>query len=279
MSNLITNKMADKNALAKSASGTLKEYINKYIPEIEKALPNCGVTPERFARLMTSAISSTPKLADCTPKSFLGAMITAASLGLEPNTPLGQAYLIPYGKEAQMQLGYKGLLTLCYRSGQIKSVTAETVYENDEFEYELGLNSKLVHKPKMNGDRGKAIAYYAIYYTKDGGYGFSVMSHSDVEEHKKKYSKAQNSPWNTNFDEMAKKTVLKKALKDAPISTELMREVNQDESIHSQFRMEDLKDGSSIMDSPQDYIDMDAEVDSETGEIVSKEVGGDGSIG
>jgi recombinational DNA repair protein RecT len=155
-------------------------------------------------------------------------------------------------------------------------------HEDDEAIAYLTLANLLIHEvhphaitiaEEVSGMPGLAAPF------KDGGYGFSVMSHADVEEHKKKYSKAQNSPWNTNFDEMAKKTVLKKALKYAPISTELMREVNQDESIHSQFRMEDLKDGNSIMDSPQDYIDMDAEVDSETGEIVSKEAGGDGSIG
>ena len=263
MSNLITNKMADKNALSKSASGTLKEYINKYIPEIEKALPNCGVTPERFARLMTSAISSTPKLAECTPKSFLGAMITAASLGLEPNTPLGQAYLIPYGKEAQMQLGYKGLLTLCYRSGQIKSVTAETVYENDEFHYEFGLEPKLEHKPAIK-DRGDAVAYYAMFKTKDGGYGFEVMSVQDVKLHAKKYSKSYDSaysPWTTNFDEMAKKTVLKRVLKYAPLKSDFARQVTADESIKTEI-------SSDMLDVANEPIEAEGSiVDTETGEI------------
>lgn len=264
MSNVIARKTEEQKKQLANKPTSIREYVAKYIPEIEKALPSCGVTPERFARLITSAISSTPKLHECTPQSFLGAMMTAASLGLEPNTPLGQAYLIPYGNVAQMQIGYKGLLALCYRSGQIKSINAEVVYKNDEFEYELGLDSKLVHKPKMDGDRGEPVAYYAVYRTKDDGYGFAVMSRADVEKHRKQYSKAQNSPWDTNFDEMAKKTVLKKALKYAPISTELMREVNQDESVHTQFRMEDLKDGDSILDTPQDIVQADGAIDGES---------------
>ena len=272
MANGMISKKTDeqKRTLAAQKPTTLKDYINKYVPEIEKALPSCGVTPERFARLMTSALSASPQLASCTPQSFLGAMMTAASLGLEPNTPLGQAYLIPYKDNATFQLGYHGLLALCYRSGQIKSVTAETVYKNDFFEYELGLDSKLVHRPCMDGNRGEAVAYYAVYKTKDDGYGFAVMSKADVEEHRKKFSKAQNSPWNTNFDEMAKKTVLKRCLKYAPISSDLMRQVANDETIKTAFRMED-QSGDSILDVQGDPIPADGSiVDNETGEVIKE---------
>lgn len=274
MANMIQKSTAEqKKTLATTKPTTLRDYISKYIPEIEKALPSCGITPDRFARLMTSALSSTPALASCTPQSFLGAMMTAASLGLEPNTPLGQAYLIPYKNNATFQLGYKGLLALCYRSGQINSIYAETVHKNDKFEYELGLDSKLIHKPKMDGDRGESIAYYAVYKTKDGGYGFAVMSKADCEAHRKKFSKAGNSPWDTNFDEMAKKTVLKKALKYAPVSSDLMRQVANDESVKTTFNMDDIKEGAiSILDVQNDYVEADGSVvDSETGEIVKEE--------
>ena len=114
--------------------------------------------PERFTRITLSALSTNAKLQETTPQSFLGAMMTAAQLGLEPNTPLGQAYLIPFRNkgvlECQFQLGYKGLIDLAYRSGQISVIQAHTVYENDEFEYELGLDPKLKHVP-AKGRQGK----------------------------------------------------------------------------------------------------------------------------
>ena len=127
----------------------------------------------------------------------------------------------------------KGLIDLAYRSGEVQSIQAQVVYEGDEFEYEYGLEPKLVHKPAMK-DRGAPVAYYAIFKTKSGGYGFEVMSTDDVVAHRDKFSKAANrgfSPWATNFDEMARKTVLKRVLKYAPLSTDMMRAVSTDETI------------------------------------------------
>ena len=147
----------------------------------------------------------------------------AAQLGLEPNTPVGQAYLIPYKnkgiQECQFQLGYKGLIDLAYRSGEIKDIQAHEVYENDAFEYEFGLEPKLKHIPATH-DRGEIIMYYAIFHMVNGGYGFEVMSKEDIINHAKKTSQSYDSsysPWAKYFDEMAKKTVIKKCLKYAPI--------------------------------------------------------------
>lgn len=211
--------------------------INQMMPQIKAALPSV-ITPERFTRMMLTAYQTTPKLKECSAPSVLASMLNAAQLGLEPNTPLGQAYLIPYWnsktgcEEAQFQIGYKGLLSLAYRNPEIQSIQAHTVYENDKFEYSFGLNPTLTHVPALK-NRGEAICYYAIYNMANGGYGFEVMSKADIEEHKSKYSKADNkgfSPWSTNFDEMAKKTVIKKLLKYAPLSVELARAMAQDET-------------------------------------------------
>lgn len=225
-----------KMTTAATPKNTLMDMIKKMEPEIKKALP-AAITPERFTRIVLSALSTTPQLAVCTPKSFLGAMMTAAQLGMEVNTPLGQCYLIPYKNhgvdEVQFQLGYKGLIDLAYRGGEVQTIQAHAVYENDEFEYEYGLEPKLTHKP-AKANRGAVIAYYAVFRTKSGGYSFEVMSVDDVKQHRDKYSKAANrgfSPWSTNFDEMAKKTVLKQALKYAPMSTDTVRSMSADETI------------------------------------------------
>ena len=272
-----------QNAVAKNTSGTvtpanpkaaavktMRDTIEKMKGEIAKALPSV-LTPERFSRIVTSALSSNPTLAETTPASFLGAMMTAAQLGVEPNTPLGQAYLIPYrnhGKlECQFQLGYKGLLDLAYRSGEISVIQAHTVYEKDTFEYEFGLEAKLTHKPYMGADKGQPIAFYAMFKTKDGGYGFEVMSVDDIRAHAAKFSQAFNkgssSPWQTNFEEMAKKTVLKRVLKYAPLKSDFVRGVMQDETIKTEI--------SDDMTLIPNVIEAEGEVvDSETGEVIGE---------
>ena len=126
-------------------------------------------------------------------------------------------------------------IDLAYRSGEVEVIQSHIVYENDEFECEYGIDTKLSHKPAMT-NRGKPVKVYAVFKTKSGGYGFEVMSMDDVKEHAAKYSKSYNtsfSPWKTNFEEMAKKTVLKRVLKYAPLKSDFVKAVVQDETIKS----------------------------------------------
>lgn len=254
-------------ATGESAPATLQQYIKRMQNEIKKALPSV-ITPERFTRITLSALSANPKLAETTPQSFLGAMMTAAQLGLEPNTPLGQAYLIPFWNskakclECQFQLGYKGLIDLAYRSGEVSVIQAQVVYEGDEFSYAFGLEPELKHVPAKEM-RGDPVYVYAVFKTKDGGYGFEVMSMDDVRAHAQKYSKAYSSgPWQTNFEEMAKKTVLKRVLKYAPLKSDFVRAVAQDESIKSEI-------SEDMYSVPTVYVDDEViDVDQETGEVI-----------
>lgn len=257
-----------KNQVAQTkAPATIQDYIKKMAPEIEKALPSV-ITPERFTRITLSALSTNPQLQNCTPKSFLGAMMTSAQLGLEPNTPLGQAYLIPRRNnkegtwECQFQIGYKGLIDMAHRSQEIRDIQAHVVYSGDEFEYELGLEPKLIHKP-ASSNRGEPTHFYAVYHTRSGGYGFEVMSVEDVRRHAQKFSdsfkRGSFSPWQTNFEEMAKKTVLKRALKYAPMSTDYVRAALQDETIKTKL--------SDDMFEVADETITTEFVDPETGEI------------
>lgn len=270
--NLI-QKQGGQMSAAKAEKKTMQAYIKAMEPAIKKALPSV-ITPERFTRMVLSALSATPKLAECSPQSFLAAMMTAAQLGVEPNTALGQAYLLPYrnhgNMECQFQLGYKGLIDLAYRSGEVSVIQAHTVYENDVFEYELGMDPKLRHVP-AKADRGEAVAYYAMFKTKDGGYGFEVMSVDDVQRHAQRYSKSYengSSPWRSNFDEMAKKTVLKRALKYAPLKSDFVRGVAQDETIKAELsdEMYAVPD-ETVFEAEGEEIDSTA-VDTETGEVI-----------
>ena len=266
MSNKIQNQVA--TTTNNGEKKTMQQYIKAMEGEIKKALPSV-ITPERFTRMVLSAISTNPKLQSCTRASFLGAMMNAAQLGLEPNTPLGQAYILPYMNkgvlEAQFQLGYKGLIDLAYRSGEVEVVQAHIVYENDIFECSYGLEPKLTHTP-ADKDRGEPIKVYAVFKTKSGGYGFEVMSMEDVRIHASKYSKSYGtsfSPWKTNFEEMAKKTVLKKVLKYAPLKSDFVRGITQDETIKSDMSDDMYSVPNEVVYEVDDYT----VIDTDTGEV------------
>lgn len=230
------NQKSDSVQLTKGMS--IPDMIKALGPELKKALPSV-MTPERFTRIALSALNNTPDLAKCTPMSFISALLNTAQLGLEPNTPLGQAYLIPYKNkgilECQFQIGYKGLIDLAYRNGQMQTIQAQTVYENDDFQYCYGLNPQLEHRPAFE-DRGQPIYFYGLFKTVNGGFGFSVMSKADMDMYAQTYSKAfgsSYSPWKSAYEEMGKKTVIKQALKYAPIKTDFQRAISTDETIKS----------------------------------------------
>ena len=279
MTNAIQKKAEEqKNLAVPGQPKPLKVIVQEMMPQIAKALPSV-ITPERFARIATTALSTNTKLRACDALSFQGALLTAAQLGLEVNSPLGFAYLIPRNKgtkenpiyECTLQIGYKGLINLAYRSGEVSTVGAQVVYSNDEFSYQLGIDPDLKHKPAMT-DRGEPIAFYGFYKLKDGGFGFEVMSVDAVRAHSQKFSEAvkrgYSSPWQTNFEEMAKKTVLKKALKYAPMKTDFVRAVAADESVVNY----------TDEDSEPIIIPVDGDViDPDTGEVISREEGMDGA--
>lgn len=260
----------------KDKKSTMMDFIKASEKQITKALPS-AITPERFTRICMTAVTQNPDLGLCTPQSFAGAMLTAAQLGLEPNTPLGQAYLIPYNngrtgtKECQFQIGYRGLIELAHRSGDLQSIEAHIVYENDEFEYELGLDPVLKHKPAME-NRGNIEWVYAVYKLKSGGFGFEVISVEDINKHRDKYSQAARrgfSPWNDNWEEMAKKTVIKRVLKYAPMKSEFVTAMVQDGST---LNFEDRGDDFDIVQQPyseEQIVEAESEViDEDTGEVI-----------
>jgi recombination protein RecT len=199
-------------------------YLKEMMPTLQSVLPQ-HVTAERMSRIALNVIRTNPKLLQCDINSLMGGVMEAAKLGLEPGL-MGQCYLIPFENrkanriEAQFIVGYKGLIDLVRRSGQVSTIEARTVYENDVFDYEYGLDNSLKHKPTLT-NRGAAIAYYAVCKLKDGGSSFLVMSHQEMEQYRDKYAKSKKfGPWVDEFDAMARKTVLRQLIKYLPISVE-----------------------------------------------------------
>ncbi len=225
---------------------TLRDMLTKHKDQLEMALPrHPGLTADRMIRVAITAMTRIPDLLECEPRSVAGCLIQSALLGLEPDGVLGQAYLVPFNrkvkgrggqpdkwiKECQLIPGYQGLLQLARNSGDIKFINAQTVCQNDRFEFEEGMEPFLVHK-RSTGDRGPVVAYWAGAALKSGGMQFIVMMKGEVEAHRDKYSKSatlDRSPWKSNFDEMAIKTCLRKLCKLLPKSVHAQIALSLDE--------------------------------------------------
>lgn len=206
---------------------------------IESVLPK-HLTPERMLRLALVAANQNPKILECTPTSVIQCLVTASSLGLDVSGSLGSAYLVPYGKQCTLIVGYRGFLALIRRSGEIRTIEAHCVYEKDRFEYQLGLDPKLSHTPHMGEDRGECIAAYAIAWFKDGAYQVEVMSRHELDKIRNGSRAANSGPWVDHTDEMRRKTVTRRIAKWLPMSVDLQRATTfEDEGVDVQFSLDD----------------------------------------
>ena len=230
---------AKQEALARQSDKpkNVKDLLEARMGEIQKVLPSV-ISPPQFLRLALNALQNTPHLMECTMPSFYGAIMQCAQLGLKPNVN-GEAYLIPFKNnkkggvyECQFITGYKGLMLLARRSGEVANIDAQTVYENDTFDLAYGFEPTLIHKPYLKGDRGKPIGFYATVILKDGGKSAYYMTVEDAQKYGKRYSKAyNNSPWVTDFEAMAKKSCLRQVLKYAPMSTDVETAIQKDDKV------------------------------------------------
>ena len=220
MANAVAGRQQNGQVAHRSQGTKLRDMLESMKGEIAKALPS-HIKPERMLRVAATAIQRTPKLLECSEISVVKAIVEASQLGLEPDGVLGQAYLVPYGKECQLIPGYRGLINLARRSGEIKDVMAEIVYEKDEFDYQKGTEPKLVHKPSRDADPGPMIGAYAIAFFRDGGNHYEFMFKGQIDAIRRRSKAANNGPWVTDYEEMAKKTVTKRLCKWLPMSVEL----------------------------------------------------------
>lgn len=192
--------------------------------EFAAALPRVGITPERMTRFALTALNRSPGLLKCDPKTFLGCVVQSAQLGLDPSGITGEAYLVPFKDVCTFIIGYRGLLKLARRSGKIMEAAAHVVHEGDEFSFEYGLDSKLVHKP-TTGEPGPVTYAYAYAKFLDGGRVFEVMTRAEVEKVRASSRASSNGPWVTHPEEMARKTVFRRLAKWLPLEPEDFRAV------------------------------------------------------
>jgi recombination protein RecT len=219
-----------------SEMASVKKTMESLVPHLRQVATKV-LSPEKITKIVTSAISRTPLLLQCfrdSPHSILRCALVSAQLGLDPDSPLGQCYLVPYrngrtGKyEAQFIIGYRGLIDLARRSGNIVSIRSRVVYEKDKFEIKYGLNEDIIHIP-FEGDGGELRAVYAVAELKDGGIQYEVMYRHEIDAIRKRSKASGSGPWVTDFSEMARKTIIRRLSKYLPMSVDLARAVEAED--------------------------------------------------
>jgi recombination protein RecT len=251
-----TAKAEDK-ALVPTPMQDFRAALGRMKQQIQMALPS-HLDVERMIRIVCTTVQTNSDILNCTKESVYARIMQCAQLGLEPDGLLGHAWLVPFNerktgkKICQLFIGYKGLLKLARNSGEVSGVSARVVQAKDRFEFEYGLDEKLVHIPHMITDEaedvGEPIYVYAIVRMKDGSNHFEVMSSKEVERIRLNSPSRDSDAWEIHWPEMAKKTVLRKALKLSPLSIEdkMARAIALDERADS--GLPQGVDGSELID-------------------------------
>lgn len=216
----------------------IREVLEKRQGDIAKAIPR-GIDAQRFTRVALSNFQIKPQLLDCTPASVFTAIMQAAAWGLELDPVLGHAYLVPYKQQCQLLLGYRGMLALARRSGDIANFIPGVVHQKDTFTYKRvglrgnGMLGTILDHLEYDGpdDPGPVVATYIVMITKDGSEQIDVMFRRDIDKVRSRSRAKDSGPWVTDFEPMALKSVVRRASKFWPLETSVAAAINQDELI------------------------------------------------
>lgn len=259
--------MSNNGQALQKNDAQVKDVLLRALPSIQ-AVASKRLNPERLIKIALVARQRTPKLAKCSPQSLLLAVTEAAEVGLEPNTPHQHAALVPYWNkhtgqmEVQFQPMWKGLVHMARQSCGLKSCRARMIYENDEWELDDGVERKLVHRPKLTGDRGEVVLGYAIAEMDDGRVEWDYMTRAQMD-HIRARAKSQDGPWKDHTEEMYKKTVIKRLMKQLPLSDEMAAALEKDDQVES---------GEDIVNVDFETLSVDESQDEDKGAEVAAEV-------
>ncbi len=229
----------------KKPNDMFQDFMVRHRQDFEMVVPK-HLTPERVMRVAVAACKRNPKLMECWMPSIVGGCLEASSLGLEINTPLNHAYLIPFKNnktkrdEAELIIGFQGYIELMYNNPKVLSVFANAVYQNDNFKVEYGTNESLIHKPLEHGDRGEVRGFYAYAKMTDSAYRFIYLTKEQIDGIRDEYAQSYkmdptNSPWTTNYVSMGCKTAVRSLQKFVPKAAECQRAAQADFQVIDPF--------------------------------------------
>lgn len=249
-------KATEQQAAQVTPAQAIKRSLDTYRPVFMKLLAGTGISEETFAAQIANACRATPALFRCKPETVLGAALRCAQLGLAPNDPRNLAWIIPYGQEAQFQIGYGGIMELARRAVPGLRFDGRPVYPNDLFDVDYGKAEPLTHKPAvaLRLERGgDAFAWYVRAVYPDGSIQIHVLDREGVEYHRK-FSKQKNGGmWNDSYDAAALKSVVLDMKRWLPSSAQLTAALASDTEIIDVREAAELDEGE-IIQTPDEVI-------------------------
>lgn len=209
---------------------TIRSLLERSKQQIALALPK-HLSADRLLRVAMTSIQKTPELLACDQRSLLGAVIQSAQLGIEPDGLLGHGYLVPFKNSAQLIIGYRGLMMLARRSGELLSLEADVVHAKDVWSFQkTDEGTKFSHIPSEDDDPGDLVRAYAVARLRDNPLPVVVvMPKRDIEKIRKRSPMGNSGAWITDTEEMWKKTIVRRICKMLPASVELQKAVALDE--------------------------------------------------
>lgn len=233
-------KASQTQQITRGRGNDFKGLLDASWTRIASVMPK-HMNPERMYQLALSTYNQTPQLAKCSPASVLSCLMKCSALGMEPSAVdgLGRAYILPFGNgkaadgkpQAQLILGYRGMIDLARRSGELTDISARAVHEGDVFEYEYGMEEKLRHVPSTEPIEGRPLTHvYMVAHFKDGGHYIDVMSKAEVDAIRRRSKASGSGPWVTDYEAMARKTVIRRAFPYLPVSVEALSAAAADET-------------------------------------------------
>lgn len=252
----------------KDQTSILKAALNQpsFVQALKDTVPLTArkyLTPERIVRIVVTASSRNQKLLQCRPQTILQSVVDLVQLGLEPGGPLGQAYLVPYGQDCTPMVGYQGYLALARRSGEIDSVFAQIIYSKDTYKIRYGDNPSIEHEPCISGERGEPVAAYCVAKFKGGGSHLEVMTVDEIDSVRKRSRASNNGPWVTDWGQMARKTVIKRARHYWPMSVEMAQASEIEDRVDTG---EYFESPDALVESPADAMKAKLVVDAQRSE-------------
>jgi recombination protein RecT len=230
-----SEKAASQVPVTQETKKTWVDLFKENRQAFQEALPRVGITPDQMIRIVSTCMRMNPDLKKCTGPSLISCMMQACEVGLSLSNTLGHAYLVPYNnnkkgvKEATFMIGYKGLVALARRSGEIKAIRAKVVYDKEPFELPTQLGDQIVHQSLPPSQRGEKYGVYAEAALKDGGYQWVFLWPEEVLSYRKRSKASSSGPWVTDEEEMWMKTALRRLCKLLPMAVEDARAIADDE--------------------------------------------------
>jgi recombination protein RecT len=239
-------------------SQKITDLLNRYKLSIEAAIPK-HLSADRLISIAASVIAKNPALAECTSGSLIGAVIQASMLGFPPIESLGYCYFVPFNnnkgtrerpvwvKEVQFIIGYKGYIELSRRSGTVKSLFSYPVFENDSFDYQLGTDPWIKHKPTTDQDRGRMTHVYAVAEYLNGGMNFVVLTRAEVDKlrlRNRSQKRGISGAWKTDFERMSCAKACRQLSTYLPLNPEIQSAIATDEAVIGESSLS--KDGTGI---------------------------------